>query len=146
MSLLNVFSGNRFGGVKHAAVAVCAAVAVYSAAAPVASAETVCVSERTVVEQLVMDTSSIFRKDADHLNVVVFRLENGEVVDRFIFEYRCVDGDWHVLTVDKQPFAVEVDRKGGQTVRKGAVWTPVVTGTLAEMVLEPCLQKFGCTR
>lgn len=59
-----------------------------------------------------MDKSSIYTKDKNHVSVMVYKYQDGELVSRAVYQYQCKNNVWAVLMHDNKPDVIRVNSKG----------------------------------
>ena len=71
-----------------------------------------CYIEHNIIEYK-LDRTSVYSKDKNHVNVLVYKFENDELIGRFVYQYRYKDGQWEVLTHDNGlPDVIYVNKRG----------------------------------
>lgn len=74
-----------------------------------------------------LDTDSIFQRDKFHVNTLVYKYENGELVSKAVYQFQFINGEWHILIYDGHlPEVLFVNKKNKlETVKAETKWIPV---------------------
>lgn len=74
-----------------------------------------------------LDTESIFQRDKSHINTLIYKYENGELVSKSVYQFQLIDGEWHILIYDGHlPEVLFVNKKNKlETVKAETKWIPV---------------------
>lgn len=71
-----------------------------------------CYKEHTELEYK-LDTTSIYKPDDKHINVLVYKYINNDLVSRAVYQYQYEKDGWYVLVHDSNlPDVIRVNSKG----------------------------------
>lgn len=71
-----------------------------------------CFEEHTY-ERYAIDTSSVFQRDSRHVNVLVYKYVNDDLISKAVYQYEYKDNVWYLLVHDSvQPDVLYVNKKG----------------------------------
>lgn len=69
--------------------------------------------EEHVNYKYTIDTSSVFQRDSSHVNVLVYKWQDGELISKAIYQYQCKDSVWYIKMHDSNlPDVIRVNKKG----------------------------------
>ena len=69
--------------------------------------------EEHIHERYAIDTSSVFQRDSRHVNVLVYKYVNDDLVSKAVYQYEYRDNVWYIRTYDScHPEVLYVNKKG----------------------------------
>lgn len=71
-----------------------------------------------------LDRSSIYQKDKNHVAVMIYKYQDGELVSRAVYQYQYKDNVWAVFVHDSNlPDVIRVNKKGKvETITANLSW------------------------
>lgn len=69
--------------------------------------------EEHVNYKYAIDTSSVFQRDKNHVNVLVYKWQDDELVSKAVYQYEYKDNVWYIRMHDSNlPDVIRVNKKG----------------------------------